>query len=151
MNDIGKTNFLYALRYVFDKENRRQNFIDTDYYKKKVEHPIEITIAIDISDTDDADSQKLRAKLRGALMSSQNTVYIQLKPQYDSKELIGIPILYWGGDENRLDEMKVRETFYDIDYVFNTIYIDAYVNLYTLFRKNVNSLLVNDCSSQAKL
>ena len=42
MNDVGKTNFLYALRFVFDKEIRRQNFSDTDYYKKKVDVPIEI-------------------------------------------------------------------------------------------------------------
>lgn len=34
MNDVGKTNFLYALRFLFDKDVRRQNFIDTDYYKK---------------------------------------------------------------------------------------------------------------------
>ena len=31
MNDVGKTNFLYALRFLFDKDVRRQNFIDTDY------------------------------------------------------------------------------------------------------------------------
>ena len=34
MNDVGKTNFLYALRFVFDKDIRRQNFNDTDYYKE---------------------------------------------------------------------------------------------------------------------
>lgn len=34
MNDVGKTNFLYALRFLFDKDVRRQNFIDTDYYKR---------------------------------------------------------------------------------------------------------------------
>lgn len=151
MNDVGKTNFLYALRYVFDKEIRRQNFLDTDYYRKKVNNPIEIMVAIDISDTTDADSQKLRAKLRGELLSSQNIVYIQLKAEYDSKELAGMPVLYWGGDENQLDEMKVRGTFYDIDYVFNTIYIDAYVDLYTLFRKNANSLLINDNEEDQKI
>lgn len=151
MNDVGKTNFLYALRYVFDKEIRRQNFLDTDYYRKKVNNPIEIMVAIDISDTTDADSQKLRAKLRGELLSSQNIVYIQLKAEYDSKELAGMPVLYWGGDENQLDEMKVRGTFYDIDYVFNTIYIDAYVDLYTLFRKNANSLLINDSEEDQKI
>ena len=44
MNDVGKTNFLYALRFVFDKDIRKQNFSDTDYYKKKVDVPIEIVI-----------------------------------------------------------------------------------------------------------
>lgn len=144
MNDVGKTNFLYALRYVFDKDIRKQNFGDTDYYKKKVEMPIEIVIAIDISDTENADSQKLRAKLKGAIISNQDIVYIKVKADYDEKEMMGIPVLYWGGNLEELEEMKVHGTFFEIDYVFNAIYIDAYVDLYTLFKKNANKLLVND-------
>ncbi len=50
MNDVGKTNFLYALRYIFDKDIRKQNFIDSDYYKKDINKNIEILITIDISD-----------------------------------------------------------------------------------------------------
>lgn len=144
MNDVGKTNFLYALRFVFDKDIRKQNFNDTDYYKKKVDVPIEIVIAIDISDTENADSQKLRAKLKGAILSDQDIVYIKLKAEYDEKEMIGVPVLYWGGNLEDLEEMKVHGTFFEIDYVFNVIYIDAYVDLYTLFKKNANKLLVND-------
>lgn len=144
MNDVGKTNFLYALRFVFDKDIRRQNFSDTDYYKKNVDIPIEIVIAIDISDTEDADSQKLRAKLKGAILSDQDIVYIKVKADYDEKEMVGVPVLYWGGDIEDLEEMKVHGTFFEIDYVFNAIYIDAYVDLYTLFKKNANTLLVND-------
>lgn len=144
MNDVGKTNFLYALRFVFDKDIRKQNFNDTDYFKKKIKNPIEIVVSIDISDTENADSQKLRAKLKGALLSNQNTVYIKVKAEYDEKEMLGLPVLYWGGDLQDLEEMKVHGTFFDIDYVFNVIYIDAYVDLYTLFKRNANSLLVND-------
>lgn len=144
MNDVGKTNFLYGLRYVFDKDVRKQNFIDTDYYKGNVENPIEIIITIDISDTEDDDCQKLRARLRGALMSNQNQVYIYLKADYDKKESIGIPAMFWGGNLEELEEMKTRGTYYDIDYVFNPIYIDAYVDLYALFKKNASTLLAND-------
>ena len=144
MNDVGKTNFLYALRFVFDKDIRKQNFSDTDYFKKKVETPIEIIVAIDISDVENADSQKLRAKLKGALLSNQNIVFIKIQACYDQKEMVGIPVLYWGGDLNDLEEMKVHGTFFEVDYVFNTIYIDAYVDLYSLFKRNANMLLVND-------
>ena len=144
MNDVGKTNFLYALRFVFDKDIRKQNFNDTDYFKKKVEFPIEITIEIDISDVENTDSQKLRAKLKGALLSNQNTVYIKVEASYDEKEMVGIPVMYWGGELEDLEEMRVRGTYYEIDYVFNVTYIDAYVDLYTLFKKNANKLLVND-------
>ena len=144
MNDVGKTNFLYALRFLFDKDVRRQNFIDTDYYKKNTNTPIEILVSIDIGDTEDGDSQKLRAKLKGAILSGQDKVYIKVNATYDEKELVGIPVLYWGGDVEDLEEMKVHGTFFDIDYVFNVFYIDAYVDLYTLFKKNANTLLVND-------
>lgn len=144
MNDVGKTNFLYALRFIFDKEIRKQNFNDTDYYKKNIFNPIEIIISIDISDTEDADSQKLRAKLKGAILSDQNIVYIKVKADYNKKEMVGVPVLYWGGDIEDLEEMKVHGTFFEIDYVFNVIYIDAYVDLYALFKKNANTLLVND-------
>ena len=142
MNDVGKTNFLYALRFVFDKEIRRQNFSDTDYYKKKVDVPIEIVIAINISDTENADSQKLRAKLKGAILSDQDIVYIKVKADYDEKEMMGVPVLYWGGDLEDLEEMKVHGTFFEIDYVFNVIYIDAYVDLYALFKRMLTSCLL---------
>lgn len=144
MNDVGKTNFLYALRFVFDKDVRKQNFNDTDYFKKKVDEPIEIIVSIDISDIENSDSQKLRAKLKGALLSDQNTVFIKVKAHYDKKEMMGIPIMYWGGDIDDLEEVKVHGTFFEIDYVFHVVYIDAYVDLYSLFKRNANTLLVND-------
>ncbi|OPJ62567.1 ATP-dependent nuclease [Clostridium oryzae] len=144
MNDVGKTNFLYALRYVFDREVRKQNLLDTDFYKKHTENPIDITITIDISDTQDSDSQKLRAQLKGALLSSHDKVYIRLLAAYDKQEFMALPVLYWGGEINDLQEMKTRGYFYEIDYVVNVLYIDSYVDLYSLFKKNTNTLIVND-------
>lgn len=32
LNDIGKTNFLYALRYVFDRDIRKNGLIDSDFH-----------------------------------------------------------------------------------------------------------------------
>lgn len=34
MNDVGKTNFLYALRYLFDREIRKKELIESDFYQK---------------------------------------------------------------------------------------------------------------------
>lgn len=144
MNDVGKTNFLYALRFIFDKDVRRRNFSDTDYYKKNTSIPIEICVSIDISDIDNSDNQKLRAKLKGSILSEQDIVYIKMIAYYDETEMLGMPVLYWGGDIEDLEEMKVRGTFFDIDYVFNVVYIDAYVDLYALFKKNANVLLANN-------
>ena len=39
LNDIGKTNFLYAMRYVFDKDIRKNGFLDSDFHKINVETP----------------------------------------------------------------------------------------------------------------
>ncbi len=144
LNDVGKTNFLYALRFVFDKDVRKLNLLDSDYHNKKIDSPIEIIITFDISDSTCIDSQKLRAQLKGALLSSHKKVYIKLLAEYDKKELVGLPILYWGGDLNNLYEMKQRGYLYEIDYVINVLYIDSYVDLYTLFKKNVNSLIRNE-------
>ena len=141
LNDVGKTNFLYALRYLFDKDIRKLNLLDSDFYNKQTHNPIEIIVTIDISDIHNDDCQKLRAELKGALRSNQNKVYIKLRAEYDNNELLAIPILSWGGDLDHLQEMKQRGYLYDIDYVFNVIYIDSYVDLYSLFKKNVTKLI----------
>ena len=95
MNDVGKTNFLYALRYLFDREIRKKEFIETDFYQKNIDNPIEIIVSIDISDEKDRDSEKIRAKVKGALLSEQNTVYIKLFAEYNRTEMRANPVLYW--------------------------------------------------------
>jgi putative ATP-dependent endonuclease of OLD family len=144
LNDVGKTNFLYALRFVFDKDIRRLNLIDSDFHNKNLDKPIEITVTLDISDTACSDCQKLRAQLKGALLSEHEKVYIRLKADYDRHEMFALPILYWGGDLGHLQEMKQRGYLYELDYVFNVIYIDSYVDLHALFKKNVNALVKNE-------
>lgn len=144
LNDVGKTNFLYALRYVFDKDIRKQNLLDSDFHDKQLDKPIEITVVIDISDTDDNDCQKLRAQLKGALLSKHNKVYIKLVAEYNKTEMAALPILSWGGDITHLHEMKQRGYLCEIDYVFSVIYIDSYVDLYSLFKKNVSKLVKNE-------
>lgn len=144
MNDVGKTNFLYALRYLFDREVRKRNLINTDFYRKNTENPIEIMVSIDISDVTDSDSEKIRAKAKGVLLSKQYTVYIKLIAQYNRTEMIADIELLWGGDKEDLQPIKLRGYTFDIDNLFNVIYIDAYVDLYGLFKKNISTLLKND-------
>jgi len=144
LNDVGKTNFLYALRFLFDKEIRKNNCLDSDFHQKKTNTPIEITVKIDISDIKNTDNQKLRAKLKGALLSNQNSVYIKLVAEFDHKEMLAIPELFWGGDIEKLVGMKPRGYMYEIDYIFNVIYIDSYVDLNKLFKKNISKLIKNN-------
>lgn len=144
LNDVGKTNFLCALRFIFDKEIRKNGFLDTDYHDKKTNKPIEMIVKIDISDEQCDDNKKLRARLKGALMSSDNSVYIKLVAKYDQKEMLGNPEMYWGGNIERLQEIKSYSYSMEIDYIFNVFYIDAYVDMYNLFKKNINVLIKND-------
>ena len=144
LNDVGKTNFFYALRYVFDKDIRKLNLVDSDFHNKQLDKPIEIIVTLDISDVEDSDCQKLRAQLKGALQSKHSKVYIKLLAEYNKNELLALPLLYWGGDLDNLQEMKQRGYLYEIDYVFNVIYIDSYVDLYSLFKKNVSQLIKNE-------
>ncbi|HHQ1002830.1 TPA: AAA family ATPase, partial [Listeria innocua] len=78
LNNVGKTNFLYAFRFIFDREIRKNNLLDSDFHCKKTDEPIEIVVKIDISDTSCVDSQKLRAKLKGAISSNHDKVFIKL-------------------------------------------------------------------------
>lgn len=147
LNDVGKTNFLYALRYVFDKDIRKLNLIDSDFYNRNLSSNVEIIVKLDISNASSIDCQKLRAKLKGALLSDHNKVFIKLVANYDTNDMFAAPILYWGGDIQHLTEMKQRGYMYEIDYIFNVIYIDSYVDLYSLFKKNVNVLIKNENDS----
>ena len=98
LNDVGKTNFLYALRYIFDKDVRKLNLIDSDFHNKQLDKVIEIIVTLDITDATCTDCQKLRAKLKGALLSEHKKVFIKLEAKYDTQEMLALPILYWGGD-----------------------------------------------------
>lgn len=140
LNDVGKTNLLTALRFVFDRDIRKNDFIDSDYFEKKTETPIEILVTVDISDNNE-DSSKLRARLRGTILTGQDLIYIRLLAKYDTSEMVGVAELFWGGDKENLQEIKPRGTRFDIDDVFNVIYIDSYVDMDVLFKRNIKKFI----------
>lgn len=143
LNDVGKTNLLTALRFLFDREIRKNDFMDSDYFKKNTQEPIEITVCVNIGDNDE-DSSKLRPLIKGALSSGDELIYIKLVAHYDESELIGIAELSWGGDLENLQEIKSRGNMFDIDKVFNVFYIDSYVNMDTLFKRNIKKFIKSD-------
>lgn len=143
LNDVGKTNLLTALRFVFDRDIRKNDFIDSDYFEKKTEIPIEILVTVDISDNSE-DSAKLRARLRGSIVSGQDLVYIRLIAKYDNSEMVGVAEMFWGGDKDNLQAIKSRGTRFDIDDVFNVFYIDSYVDMDQLFKRNIKKLIQSD-------
>jgi putative ATP-dependent endonuclease of OLD family len=148
MNDIGKTNFLSAIRYLFDREMRRRDIIDSDYFKRNTTKPIEVMVAIDITKNND-DTKKLRAKLKGAIGSNDTTLYIKLTADYNEQENRADIRIFWGGNENKLYEIKVSSGgYFDLDAVFQVYYINSYLDLHNLFKKNINTLVKKDEASK---
>ena len=144
LNDVWKTNFLYAFRYILDKNIRKLNLQDSDFYQKNLEIPIEITLKINLGKENNSDTQKLRAKIKGNILSTDEAIYIKLIAKYDKNEMLAIPKLYWGGNIENLKEMNMKSYFYEIDNIVNLFYIDSYIDLYTLFKKNINKLIRNN-------
>lgn len=147
MNDVGKTNLLTALRFVFDRDIRRKDFLDSDYFEKNISEPIEITVCIDISDNDE-DSAKIRPYIKGALLSGQQKIFIKLTAFYDESELSGTAELSWGGDLESLQAIKSRGNRFEIDNIFNVFYIDSYVDMDTLFKRNIRKFIKSDSENE---
>lgn len=141
-NDFGKTNFLYALRFLFDSQLRRHGLEKTDYYKREISDPVIIRVEIELGD--DEDSLFLRAIMKGATSFSDKvdpenpTVYIQLKAEFIKEEQMGNPVLYWGGDETDLIEIPGRGNRTELDRVFEVSYIDPNVNPNQLYKQHRN-------------
>lgn len=143
MNDIGKTNFLHALRYLFDRDMRKHDLIDSDFHKRNVSADIEIIVELDISEND-SDTQKLRAKIKGAVGSFDTGIFIKFVASYNNQIKCAEISMQWGGNTGKLTEMRSNNGFFDIDDVFNVIYINSYVDLHNLFKKNIRTLIRND-------
>lgn len=134
LNDIGKTNFLYAIRFLFDKECRKNGFMESDFFQKKTDREIVITVEIDINEIDDSDNKKIRRRMAGAIASGYSTVFMQVRGKYASDSITTMPELYWGSDKLHLEAIASRQAYYEIDKIFNVVYIDSAVQLNNVFK-----------------
>ncbi len=147
LNDIGKSNFLCALRFLLDRNFRRYGFSDSDFYKKDVTKQIAITLEIYISDDEENDdNKKIYTMMSGAIPSGAEEVYIQLKSVYDSKTLVGEPNLFWGVDLDELEEIPSSQSYYELDKYFNVIYIDSSIQLESIFKRYSKEILKGESS-----
>lgn len=144
LNDIGKTNFLYAIRFLFDRECRKNGLVESDFYQKKTDREIEITVEIDISDMQDSDNRKIRKKMVGAVASGYDTVFMQLKAKYTLDSVSVMPELFWGSDRDFLDPIPSSQAYFEIDKIFNVVYIDSSVQLENVFKYYTRSIFKNN-------
>lgn len=145
LNDIGKTNFLCAIRFLLDRDFRRNGFVDSDYYQKNIDSIIKITLKINIEDESD-DDKKIIKYMKGAISSSATSVYIQLKANYAKENLCSEPNLFWGSDILNLEDIPSNQAYYEIDKLFNIVYIDSSIQLGNVFKKYTRNIFRDENS-----
>lgn len=146
MNDIGKTNLLYALRFIFDKNTRRNGLQETDYFQQDTSKKISIaiTISFDFSQNDltDTSSQKIIAVFGKYMDSDAKKIHFELKSIFDVNENESQISLFCGINKDSLIELDINGSYSsDIDKVFNVVYIDSYLDIKKIFNRNIKTLL----------
>ena len=135
LNDIGKTNFLCAIRYLLDKNFRKNGLLDSDFHEKDISKTITITLKLDISDSENLDNRKIYKAIKGLRRSSTESLYIQLQSNYSKENLRGDIKLFWGDDVEHLEDVPSFQANFEIDNVFNVVYIDSSVQLENIFKR----------------
>ncbi|TCZ81093.1 DUF2813 domain-containing protein [Paenibacillus albiflavus] len=142
MNDMGKTNLMYALRYLLDRDMRKNGFRESDFYKSQIGKTIRITLGVDLSDRGNSnDSKHIISKVGGARSSDElDNFFFQVEATYDKSEELGIPKLYWGNKIDELEEIAYDGSFSPLDKLFKIVYIDPTIDLTMTFSKNRKKL-----------
>lgn len=142
MNDMGKTNLMCAIRFLLDRDMRKNGFKESDFYKSQTDKVIRITLGIDLSDrTENNDSKHIIAKVGGSRSSDElDSFFFQVEGVYDKGEEAGIPKLFWGSKGDQLEEIVQEGSFSPIDKLFSIVYVDPTIDLSTTFSKNRKKL-----------
>ncbi|OME75932.1 ATP-dependent endonuclease [Paenibacillus sp. FSL A5-0031] len=142
MNDMGKTNLMYALRFLLDRDIRKNGFRETDFFKNQIDKIIKITLSIDLSDrTSNDDTKNVISKVGGVRSSDElDTFYFRVEGVFDKSEGIGLPKLYWGNKIDELEEIAQDGIISVLDKLFKIVYVDPTIDLEATFKKNKNRL-----------
>lgn len=157
MNDSGKTNLLFAIRYLLDRTIRNKGFIKSDYHKHDTSRPIKIRLELDLSDRRmEGDEESLKTSHSRLLIStvagarnnsSLDTFFISLEAVYNEKELFGNPVLSWGSTLDNLVEVPQYGTKSDIDKIFQIVYVNPAIELDSFFKRNRRLLFSDDAKT----
>lgn len=151
LNDIGKSNFLASIRFLLDRDFRKNGFVDSDFYNKDTKGEIVITLKIEITDDEDNDdNKKIFTMMRGAIHSGAEEIYIQLRSVYDEEALMGQPNLFWGVNLESLEEIPSSQSFFELDKFFNVVYIDSSIQLENTFKRYSREILKSESSLSGK-
>lgn len=147
-NDFGKTNFLHALRFLFEPRIRNKGFDKSDYHKKETSKPISILLELDISEENNDNNKFIRAKVGGDIEFSEGSFFIKLEGIYDESKQIGNPVLKWGGHLDELKDVGQKGIYSDLDEIFEVVYLHPNLSPNELFKKHRNLLYKDKDTSE---
>lgn len=142
LNDIGKTNFLFALRFLFDNSVRKNNFDISDYFQNDTSREIEILVEVKIDDEED--DAKLRAVMKEAILSDAKYVRIAIKGKYSQQLGESEYYLFWGCDTNDAIPIPQYGARSELDKVFHVTYVDSFARLETWFKQCALKMMKTD-------
>ncbi|MGL5412686.1 ATP-dependent nuclease [Cetobacterium sp.] len=134
-NDIGKTNLIHALRLLFDWKIRKEQCLESDFHRRDTTNTIVIRVLLDLSDSDNEDNKKIFAKIKGLLKADEKDLFLELTANYNSESLCGEITLKWGPSIEQLVDIPQKFQRYEIDDIFNPVYIDSSIKLEEVFKR----------------
>lgn len=142
LNDSGKTNFLTAIRTVLDYKYRN-SISESDFFRLDTTREIEIELTIEL-EVDDEDSDLIISNMKSAISDDgqKNQVFIVLKSNWDSQNMIPQTEILWGNDTNNLENVpNVGLMLTKIDHIFDIVYLEASTDSskgFSQYRKNLD-------------
>ena len=155
MNDVGKTNLLYAIKLLFSYKFRNIDLLDSDFHKQNTSKPFEIFISIQIFDKEKEEKSDFTeiilseiGNLRNKENGGQNLLNIKLVGDYQK----GISMFWNVSEEITKDDMEeipsVGVSKNKIDSIFEIFDIPPYNDIEKKFqeitRKIVSNMEINE-------
>ena len=159
MNDVGKTNLLYAIKLLFSYKFRNIDLLDSDFHKQNTSKPFEIFISIQIFDKEKEEKSDFTeiilseiGNLRNKENGEQNLLNIKLIGEYQK----GISMFWNVSEEVTKDNMEevpaVGVNKNRIDSIFEIFDIPPYNDIEKKFleisRKIVNNMEISETEKE---
>lgn len=141
MNDVGKSNLIYALRLLFDSKARSNQIYDTDFHICNKSNPIEISCYLDISE-DNNFNNIIIAKADNAITDNEVLFIIKFTIEYSNNQFISK--LSWGSENEELIDIPMRGFNRTIlDDIFYCVFIPSQNDILSKFKDFKKELLNN--------
>lgn len=142
MNDVGKSNLIYALRLLFDSKVRNSQIYDTDFHTCDISKSIEISCYLDISSEENDFNNIIIAKADNAITDNEALFVIKFTIEFLNNQFISN--LFWGSENEELIEIPMRGLNRTIlDDIFYCIFIPSQNDILSKFKDFKKELLNN--------